>query len=124
MPWNGREIRNGEPSHPSFLFLLLESPFRCHHRTLLLPLRVRANRSTHDTIYIAFQTAVALADFRFMQIEDKDENDVPTLDQEDFEEVCDMMIKFKDYLKDLHGKDEDERAHKEFSRGPVFGLDD
>ncbi|KAL0465269.1 P-loop containing nucleoside triphosphate hydrolase protein [Neurospora intermedia] len=72
----------------------------------------------------AFQTAVALADFRFMQIEDKDENDVPTLDQENFEEVCNMMIKFKDYLKDLHGKDEDERAHKEFSRGPVFGLDD
>ncbi|KHE83152.1 P-loop containing nucleoside triphosphate hydrolase protein, partial [Neurospora crassa] len=55
----------------------------------------------------AFQTAVALADFRFLQIEDKDENDVPTLDQEDFEEVCSMMIKFKDYLKDLHGKDED-----------------
>ncbi|KAK3489913.1 P-loop containing nucleoside triphosphate hydrolase protein [Neurospora crassa] len=72
----------------------------------------------------AFQTAVALADFRFMQIEDKDENDVPTLDQEDFEEVCNVMIKFKDYLKDLHGKDEDERAHKEFSRGPVLGLDD
>lgn len=59
-----------------------------------------------------------------MQIEDKDENDVPTLDQEDFEEVCNMMIKFKDYLKDLHGKDEDERAHNEFSRGPAFGLDD
>ncbi|EGO55981.1 hypothetical protein NEUTE1DRAFT_124269 [Neurospora tetrasperma FGSC 2508] len=72
----------------------------------------------------AFQTAVALADFRLMQIEDKGEHDIPTLDQKDFEEVCNMMIKFKDYLKDLHGKDEDERAHKEFSRGPVFGLED
>lgn len=55
----------------------------------------------------AFQTAVALADFRFLQKTDKKEHDGPTLDQKDFGQVCQMTREFKEYLHDLHGLDEE-----------------
>ncbi|KAK0659202.1 hypothetical protein QBC41DRAFT_262521, partial [Cercophora samala] len=55
----------------------------------------------------AFQTAVALAEFRFLQKTDKGKHEGPTLDQKDFEQVCDMTRQFKEYLHDLHGLDEE-----------------
>ena len=60
---------------------------------------------------IAFQTAVALAEFRFLQKPDKTKDDRPTLDQKDFEQVGNMMQQFKQYLKGVHGADEERRAY-------------
>ena len=62
------------------------------------------------TITPAFQTAVALAEYRFSQKPNKSKHDAPTLDQKDFEQVCDMTRQFKQYLTDVHGVDEDGRA--------------
>ena len=59
---------------------------------------------------LAFQTAVALAEYRFSQKPNKSKHDTPTLDQKDFEQVCDMTRQFKQYLTDVHGVDEDGRA--------------
>ncbi|KAJ3568239.1 hypothetical protein NPX13_g6491 [Xylaria arbuscula] len=58
----------------------------------------------------AFQTAVALADYRFQQKRDKEDDDVPVLDQTDFEQVLDMTSQFKDYVEKVHGASMDERA--------------
>jgi len=60
---------------------------------------------------IAFQTAVALAEYRFAAKEDKEPSDIITLDQSDFEKVCEMTISFKRYLTDVHGGDESARAY-------------
>ncbi|GAQ42498.1 hypothetical protein ANI_1_2222094 [Aspergillus niger] len=58
----------------------------------------------------AFQTAVALAEYRFSQKQDKSKDDGPTLDQRDFEQVCNMTRDFKQYLTTVHGIDEEDRA--------------
>ncbi|KAI2964067.1 hypothetical protein CBS147323_6561 [Aspergillus niger] len=58
----------------------------------------------------AFQTAVALAEYRFSQKPDKSKDDGPTLDQRDFEQVCNMTRDFKQYLTTVHGVDEEDRA--------------
>ncbi|KAH6630497.1 P-loop containing nucleoside triphosphate hydrolase protein [Chaetomium sp. MPI-SDFR-AT-0129] len=58
----------------------------------------------------AFQTAVALAEYRFSQKENKSPDDGPTLDERDFEQVCNMTKQFKQYLTNLHGTDEEGRA--------------
>ncbi|KUI62527.1 ATPase family AAA domain-containing protein 3 [Cytospora mali] len=62
-----------------------------------------------------FQTAVALAEYRFSQKEHKTKDDHPTLDQKDFEQVCQMTRQFKEYLVNIHGIDEEARAfhHKD-----------
>ncbi|KAH8883586.1 P-loop containing nucleoside triphosphate hydrolase protein [Thozetella sp. PMI_491] len=54
----------------------------------------------------AFQIAVTLAEYRYRTIKDKQEEDMITLDQGDFEQVCEMSIQFKKYLTDVHGGDE------------------
>ncbi len=59
----------------------------------------------------AVQTAVALAEYRFSQKANKSKTDHPTLDQKDFEQVCRMTREFKQYLTDVHGIDEDDRAY-------------
>ncbi|KAK4170766.1 hypothetical protein QBC36DRAFT_341341 [Triangularia setosa] len=64
----------------------------------------------------AFQTAVALAEFRFLQHGNKPKADGPTLDRRDFEQVCEMTRQFKEYLQDLHGLDEEGRAYVSGSR--------
>ncbi|KAI2896788.1 hypothetical protein CBS76997_9224 [Aspergillus niger] len=58
----------------------------------------------------ASQTAVALAEYRFSQKPDKSKDDGPTLDQRDFEQVCNMTRDFKQYLTTVHGVDEEDRA--------------
>ncbi|KAK4195605.1 hypothetical protein QBC40DRAFT_352422 [Triangularia verruculosa] len=64
----------------------------------------------------AFQTAVALAEFRCLQSPDKSKSQYPTLDLKDFEQVCDMTRQFKEYLHDLHGLDEEGRAYNARAR--------
>ncbi|KAK0716572.1 hypothetical protein B0T21DRAFT_454345 [Apiosordaria backusii] len=64
----------------------------------------------------AFQTAVALAEFRFLQKANKSKDEGPTLDQRDFEQVCEMTRQFKEYLQDLHGLDEESRAYNARAR--------
>ncbi|ESU07861.1 hypothetical protein FGSG_02425 [Fusarium graminearum PH-1] len=62
----------------------------------------------------AFQTAVALADYRFQQGSANQKQ--PTLDQRDFEQVCEMMRQFKSYLVNVHNMDEGQRAFNAGSR--------
>ncbi|RGP61609.1 p-loop containing nucleoside triphosphate hydrolase [Fusarium sporotrichioides] len=62
----------------------------------------------------AFQTAVALADYRFQQGSASQKQ--PTLDQRDFEQVCEMMKQFKSYLVNVHNMDEGQRAFNAGSR--------
>lgn len=88
MEWNGREIRNGTSSLRSKAAL----------------------QATNAFLRIAFQTAVALAEFRYLEDPNKTDEDCPTLDQRDFEEVGNMMRQFKDYLVGVHGADEHGRA--------------
>ncbi|KUI55018.1 ATPase family AAA domain-containing protein 3 [Cytospora mali] len=57
----------------------------------------------------AFQTAVALAQYQFAMLEDKEDGDKAMLDREHFEEVCAMTTHFKDYLNNVHMADEEER---------------
>ncbi|KAL6823499.1 hypothetical protein V8C40DRAFT_280165 [Trichoderma camerunense] len=58
----------------------------------------------------AFQTAVALAHYRFLQKPDKTEEDGPTLEQRDIEQVSHMIHEFKSYLTNVRGIDEDRGA--------------
>ncbi|OBS28477.1 hypothetical protein FPOA_02414 [Fusarium poae] len=62
----------------------------------------------------AFQTAVALADYRYQQGSANQRQ--PTLDQRDFEQVCEMMKQFKSYLVNVHNMDEGQRAFNAGSR--------
>jgi hypothetical protein len=41
------------------------------------------------------------------------------LDKMDFEQVCQMSVDFKKYLKAVHGADIQDRAMKERIRAPV-----
>lgn len=86
IPWNGREIRNGM-STPGYPFRIIKF-----------------------TVITAFQTAVALAQYQFAMLEDKEEGEKATLDREHFEEVCAITTHFKDYLKRVHMGDEQDRA--------------
>lgn len=58
----------------------------------------------------AFQTAVALAEYRFSQKKDKEENERVTLEEQDFEQVCEMSASFKEYMTSVGGRDEAGRA--------------
>lgn len=68
----------------------------------------------------AFQTAVALAEYRFAEAEDKEEGDKPRLEQEDFEKVCEMSRDFKDYLNSISAADEAGRAKVARERNDEF----
>ncbi|KAI1408085.1 hypothetical protein F5Y13DRAFT_205079 [Hypoxylon sp. FL1857] len=65
----------------------------------------------------AFQTAVSLAEYRYHYEGGKAESDHIVLDKVDFEQVCQMSMDFKDYLKKVHrGEDENDRAMRERAR--------
>ncbi|GAB1312437.1 hypothetical protein MFIFM68171_02647 [Madurella fahalii] len=67
----------------------------------------------------AFQTAVALAEYRFhtKPKSEKAEGDIATLEEEDFKQICDMTIKFKQYLAEVYeGSDEEARAAADKAR--------
>lgn len=63
----------------------------------------------HHYPILAFQTAVALAQYQFAVLEDKEEGDKAELDKEHFEDVCAMATTFKDYLQSIYRKDEEAR---------------
>ena len=67
----------------------------------------------------AFQTAVALAEYRFLtkpQAE-KEEGEIAVLEEGDFKQICDMTIEFKEYLTEMNkGQDEDRRARAQKHR--------
>ncbi|KAF7502671.1 hypothetical protein GJ744_005284 [Endocarpon pusillum] len=67
----------------------------------------------------AFQTAVALAEYRFAEKKDK-ENEKVVLEEQDFEEVCQMSTSFKEYLATLSGADEAARAKIDGARFDDF----
>lgn len=108
MELNGREIRNGECRLSSAL-----RPATNCISVILFP-------------QLAFQTAVALAEFRHKQnLETNPKKNTgknppagPVLDKKDFEQVCKMMGDFKDYLERLHGANEEERAFQLKARVP------
>ncbi|KAK3947203.1 hypothetical protein QBC32DRAFT_355048 [Pseudoneurospora amorphoporcata] len=76
----------------------------------------------------AFQTAVALAEFRHKESLErgnkknagKKTTKGPVLDRKDFEQVCRMIQEFKGYLKALYGADEEDRAYHLKTRVPAY----
>lgn len=101
IPWNGREIRNSK-AHSCFFGLLRISQLTCRWT-------------------IAFQTAVALAEYRFVERENQEDGDRAFLEWEDFEKVCRMTGAFKGYLQSVHhGDDEAQRARNELARNDAF----
>ena len=93
MKWNGREIRNGKSTSILANILL----------------------STKDSL-AAFQTAVALAEYRFLTKPEaeKEEGEIAVLEEQDFKQICDMTMKFKEYLTEMNeGQDEAMRARVE-----------
>lgn len=72
----------------------------------------------------AFQTAVALAQYKFAIQENKDEGDKAELDKTHFEEVCAMASSFKKYLKRVHRQDEEGLAAIHKYRNELGGASD
>lgn len=72
--------------------------------------------------FSAFQTAVAFAEYRFLQLnpEDKDEGEKASLEDQDFAKVCEMTIAFQGYMTSIHGGDEARRARLERIRDDKF----
>lgn len=62
------------------------------------------------SVTAAFHTAVALAQYQFTMLEDKEEGEKAMLDREHFEEVYAITTDFKDCLKRVHKQDAQERA--------------
>ena len=52
-----------------------------------------------------------MAEYRFKAKREKEEGSMITLDQADFEKVCEMAVSFKKYLTNVHGGDESTRAY-------------
>ncbi|KAI0485578.1 P-loop containing nucleoside triphosphate hydrolase protein [Xylaria cf. heliscus] len=59
---------------------------------------------------VAFQTAVTLAEYRFLTKAIKEEDEIAALEGTDFKQVCDMTTEFKSYLTNVHDEDEFQRA--------------
>lgn len=71
----------------------------------------------------AFQTAVAFAEYRFLQLspeEREGEDGKATLEDQDFAKVCEMIIAFHEYMNSIHGGDEARRARMERIRDDSF----
>lgn len=71
-------------------------------------------------LFSAFQTAVAFAEYRFLQLEDKEEGEKASLEDQDFARVCEMTIAFQGYMTSVHGGDESRRARNERIRDDKF----
>lgn len=71
-------------------------------------------------LYAAFQTAVALAEYRFAKDEDKEPDAKASLEREDFEKVCEMTGAFRKYLNSVSGLDESGRARIDQARNDAF----
>lgn len=66
----------------------------------------------------AFQTAVALAESEHAKREDKEPGERAELRPDHLEQVCHVALRFKDYLKEVHGLDENQRAGMSRLRAP------
>lgn len=98
VPWNGREIRNGNTASL---------------RSQQLTFVYQAGLTTVFVFLPAFQTAVALAEYRFLAIpaQEKADGDRAELRAEDLKQVCEMTQAFKKYLTEVHDDlDESGRA--------------
>jgi hypothetical protein len=71
-------------------------------------------------LYVAFQTAVALAEYRFAMLEEKEADAKACLEREDFEKVCEMTGAFQKYLNSVSGLDESQRARSDQARNDAF----
>lgn len=110
IPWNGREIRNGTPlaacTEPHSFNFMTRS---CSHKSnLLMP-------------PLAFQTAVAFAEYRFAHTPADQRDEKACLEEEDFAKVCEMTGAFKHYLHSISGRDESMRARSDQARNDSFG---
>jgi hypothetical protein len=94
LKWNGREIRNGENTRTQFA------------------------KDDTDTFWhtIAFQTAVALAEFDA----ERDEENKIVLTDNHLRAVVELSRDFKQYLNDLHKGDEAKRAERKYDRLDSF----
>lgn len=72
--------------------------------------------------FSAFQTAVAFAEYRFLQMspEEKAERGKASLEDQDFGKVCEMTSAFQGYMASIHGGDESRRARIERIRDDKF----
>lgn len=91
--WNGREIRNGT-------------------------LRDRPGEQKLTWLNIAFQTAVALAEYD----DEKDEDGKIILSDTHFRAVLELSKDFKDYLNDLHKGNEGKRAQRKYERLDTYNT--
>ncbi|KAG6358093.1 hypothetical protein INS49_013977 [Diaporthe citri] len=66
------------------------------------------------------RNAVAFAEYRFLQLEDKEEGEKASLEDQDFARVCEMTIAFQGYMTSVHGGDESRRARNERIRDDKF----
>lgn len=101
MKWNGREIRNGKMDALLHTIKYFET----------------------DRTPRAFQTAVALAEYRFLTkpLMEKEEGEIAVLEEKDFKQICDMTMKFREYLTEMNeGQDEEMRARADKLRGEDF----
>lgn len=81
--------------------------------------RMRGVKWNGREIRNAFQTAVALAEYRFITKSEfeKEKGEMAVLEEKDFEQICDMTIKFKAYLENVNdGADEQQRAVQDRTR--------
>lgn len=105
--WNGREIRNGK-----FIWVFFYSypGLLCMNRVPGRSINIPITNTLHHS---AFQTAVALAEYRFLTKPEmeKTDGDLAILNEADFKQVCDRAMKFKNYLNGVNeGDDEQMRA--------------
>jgi hypothetical protein len=75
---------------------------------------------TPPTSITAFQPAVALAEYRFAEKKNKEENERVILAGKDFEEVCEMSASFKEYLTSITGTNGAEWARTDGARDDYF----
>ena len=97
--WNGREIRNGKDA-----------------TSLSRNWKVDAEPLTSSCSYLAFETAVALADYEGA----KNEEGKILLKETHIMQIVRMSKEFKTYLHDLHQGDESKRAERQRIRFDTY----
>lgn len=73
---------------------------------------------------LAFQTAVAFAEYRFLHLkpEEREEGEKASLEEEDFARVCEMTMAFQRYMDSVHGGNEAKRARIHGIRNDAFDV--
>jgi hypothetical protein len=84
-------------------------------RQALLPRSLINYKYVLTPLYPAFQTAVALADYRAQK---EGRSSEPVLDLPDFEHVLNLTSEFKAYLLRIDGVNQAAKAYRDRLRGP------